>query len=172
MRVSELNPNELNQHKREAIVATARACIGTPFRLQGTDPLTGLDCRGLLLYCYAQRGWIPLQPGITRDRKYRLGDVEKLLRVLQAECDAATLEAAQIGDIVLLRDSPERAATHCGILTGVPTLSEPRFQNSHFENSHFYICHASYPHRRVVEHHIPRSEMWRIESVWRVKGFV
>lgn len=151
--------------QRAAIVATARTLVGCPFRLQGIDPATGLDCRGLVLYCYAQHGWVPRCPELTLDRKYRLGDGQKLRAVLQAECDPITLKAAHPADIVLLREAPEhevpeQEATHCGIMTHIPTHSEPRF----------LICHASYPQRRVVEHHVPETELWRIQSVWRVKS--
>jgi len=145
---------------RQDIVSTAQACIGVPFRLQASDPAFGLDCRGLLLHCYQAHGWQPLRPDITLDRRYRLGDGAKLRAVLEAECDEIALDAAQIADVVLLRDGPDREATHCGILTELPGHPASRCR----------ICHAAYGFRAVVEHHIPTLELWRIAGVWRVKG--
>jgi cell wall-associated NlpC family hydrolase len=40
----------------DALAAAAAALVGTPFRLHGRNPATGLDCIGLLAAALADRG--------------------------------------------------------------------------------------------------------------------
>ena len=47
----------------EAIVASARAAIGTPFRHQGREAGRGLDCAGLLVHVAREIGAEPRDRG-------------------------------------------------------------------------------------------------------------
>ena len=55
----------------QTIVSTAYSLIGTPYEWGGTDPATGLDCSGLVGYCYKQAG-ITLPR--TSDEIHELGE--------------------------------------------------------------------------------------------------
>ena len=43
-----------------AIAAAARALVGVPFRLQGRDPVLGLDCVGLVGAAMRAAGYAPV----------------------------------------------------------------------------------------------------------------
>jgi cell wall-associated NlpC family hydrolase len=75
--------------------ATALSLIGTPFRLHGRDPATGLDCVGLVAAAYGVRA-VP--------ERYRLCGPE--LAVAEAwlrACGAVPVrDGAAVGDIIVL----------------------------------------------------------------------
>jgi murein DD-endopeptidase / murein LD-carboxypeptidase len=115
----------------------ARALIGTPFRLHGRDPETGLDCVGLIAHVagqcapptgYAMRGgsresWTALLDRFARQRRH---------------------SAIKAGDILLLEAGP--AQFHLGIFTGDG------------------LIHADAGLRRVVE--TPGPIRWPILGIW------
>jgi cell wall-associated NlpC family hydrolase len=58
----------------ERVAAAAFALVGTPFRLRGRDPRTGLDCVGLALAAFGRAGVRAVEPppyqmrGTSRER--------------------------------------------------------------------------------------------------------
>ena len=45
--------------RQASIIARARLAVGTPFRLHGRDPATGLDCVGLCARSFDVTGGVP-----------------------------------------------------------------------------------------------------------------
>ena len=84
----------------------ARAFVGTPFRLQGRDPATGLDCVGLVLASLAQVGVRLDLPADYRPRRRSFAIPEVALA--NAGLIAATGPRAG-GDILLLHTAPAQA---------------------------------------------------------------
>ena len=108
-----------------AIVAAARSFVGIPFRHQGRDPETGLDCRGLLFAICAKLGHQPRHQ--HRDDYARDPDPKEFRAGLESELDliwegpTSDLRPPTSvfpGDVFLIRfprATPEEA-THCGVL--------------------------------------------------------
>lgn len=87
----------------ERAAAAARGCVGAPFRAQGRDPATGLDCVGVALIAARAAGWGGDAPegyalrtgmwgdepaGVVRCNGERCGDV-LLLRVAATQLHLA-----------------------------------------------------------------------------------
>jgi cell wall-associated NlpC family hydrolase len=128
--------------RAKATVERARAMIGVPFRPQGRDPATGIDCIGLVLCVFE----IP-EDEVRRD--YRLADdgrseLDRELRRFFRRLSAARRAA---GDVVLcnLRRGQCHLAIDCG--------------------SSF--IHADARLRRVVE--TPGSPPWPLAAAYRPK---
>lgn len=89
--------------KQAALAAAAETLVGTPFRLHGRDPQTGLDCVGLCLTALQS-----IDHGIPIPAIYGLRnrDISQMLSFAQAaglmECDGPILA----GDIVLTQFDP------------------------------------------------------------------
>lgn len=120
------------------VVGRARACLGIPFRMQGRDPSSGLDCIGLAAFAcgieppparYALRG------GVLRDMLATI-DASGLVRV----------PAAEPGDVVMLQAGVQQF--HLGVL--VPGG----------------LVHADGRLGRVVERSGPLP--WPVIAAWRV----
>lgn len=82
-----------------AIAQAARSLVGTPFRLHGHDPLTGLDCVGLVGAALRAAGHAPFYPKAYSLRQ-RSGLADYLALAQRnglARCDGAP----QPGDIAL-----------------------------------------------------------------------
>ncbi|MDQ5898212.1 MAG: hypothetical protein QG612_2298, partial [Pseudomonadota bacterium] len=95
----------------EAIVASARAAIGTPFRHQGREAGRGLDCAGLLVHVAREIGAEPRDRG-GYARMPTGGQIEE---ALQEHVDAGVLVRVpmtemQAGDLILMRFESERAS--------------------------------------------------------------
>ena len=128
----------------EAIAARARALVGSPFRLHGRDPATGLDCVGLVLACLQAAGRplaVPATYGL------RNSDIATLLALAEREDMAAGTPPMQAGDILLVRPGP--AQHHLLVALGAAS---------------FVHAHATL--RRVVETPLPSP--WPIERHWRL----
>ena len=52
-----------------ALAAAARDLVGTPFRLQGREPASGLDCIGVVIVSLAQVGIELALPADYRPRR-------------------------------------------------------------------------------------------------------
>ena len=101
---------------RADVVREARALLGTPFRHQGRDPASGLDCLGLLEYL-AFRLWGRVMP----PRQYRRRpDGAELLAGLQAELREIPVAGARAGDAVLIVLPRHDVARHVGLLSDGP----------------------------------------------------
>lgn len=131
----------------DAIVAAARAALGTPFRHQGRLPGTALDCAGLALTSAQAAGIAVLdQAGYPR----RAGGA-----MLEAALDGQpalerVTDAPQAGDILLMRF--EGDPQHLAVCAGST------------------VIHAWATLRRVVEHDLTDEWRRRIVRVYRVRG--
>lgn len=126
-----------------AIVAAARACIGTRFRPQGRMPGLGLDCVGLVIVAATAIGI-----RVHNIPSYHLGgeypDIAELLRTYGCE----PVAVRQSGDVLLI--APAARQRHLGIVTPGG------------------IVHAHAGLERVVEG--PIDPDWTIIGAWRLPG--
>ena len=81
----------------------AEALVGAPFRLHGRDPLTGLDCVGLIEAALLQTG---RKVRLPRAYSLRSRRIEGLAPIAHSCGFAAATESAQPGDVLLLRPGP------------------------------------------------------------------
>lgn len=93
------------------IVERARSLIGVPFRPQGRDPATGLDCVGLVLRTFA----IPVED-VRRD--YRLRGVHRteIEAALSRWFAQIRTDDARPGDLLLFTIGAEQI--HLGVSCG------------------------------------------------------
>jgi lipoprotein Spr len=93
------------------IVARARRLVGTPFRPQGRDPRTGLDCAGVVATVFE----LPMD---FARRNYRLrGDHSaEIAAVLLRRCDAVTDGSRRAADVLLVAVAADQVhlAIWCG----------------------------------------------------------
>ncbi len=117
--------------------ARARALLGTPFRLHGRDPETGLDCVGLV--------GIVLDRAAAAPTGYALrgGTAQSWSKLMDAVARRRRV-AIRPGDVLLLEVGP--AQFHLGLWTGAS------------------LIHADARLRRVVE--TPGVPRWRIVGAW------
>jgi len=86
-----------------AIARAAEALIGTPFRLHGRDPATGLDCVGLVAAALAGAGLRSRPPeGYT----LRALGIERWLAAAEQSGLVPVKEPSLPGDILLLKPGP------------------------------------------------------------------
>jgi cell wall-associated NlpC family hydrolase len=92
------------------IIERARSLVGTPFQPQGRDPLTGLDCIGVVLWSFAI-------PAASVRRNYRLRGLHR------AEIEAGlrrwfrrVADEGRPGDVMLFGVSSDQdhLAVNCG----------------------------------------------------------
>lgn len=102
---------------RAAIVAEARAWIGTPYRHQASLKGAGADCLGLVRGVW--RATVGPEPEAaapyTRDWAEASGR-ERLAAAARRHMAEIAREAAQPGDVLLFRFRPHLPAKHAGIL--------------------------------------------------------
>jgi cell wall-associated NlpC family hydrolase len=79
-------------------VERARALVGAPFRPQGRDPATGLDCVGLILCVFA----IPPSE-VSRDYRLSGNDQTDLERELRRFFRRTSVTRKEPGDVLLCR---------------------------------------------------------------------
>jgi murein DD-endopeptidase / murein LD-carboxypeptidase len=129
----------LPQGERENLyVIRARALVGTRFRLHGRDPVTGLDCVGLITCVF---------PAITRPPEgyaLRGGTAAGFAAMFIANGMTCRNGEPCAGDILLLQ--PSAAQFHLGIWSGGS------------------LIHADGVLRRVVE--TPGALAWLLVSGW------
>lgn len=127
----------------EIFAARAEALVGAPFRLGGRDPVTGLDCVGLVA---SARGEGVATPGGYRLRNSSIATY--LDFAARAGFHAATGPMTR-GDLILARPGP--AQHHALVVVGC---------------DHFIHAHAGL--RRVVAHLGPLP--WPVEAHWRLQN--
>lgn len=123
------------------IIASARECIGTPFRHQGRAPGQGLDCAGLVVVSLKAAG-IQVEDVEGYGRNPQGGALESAIE-RQACVKKIPLKEAKHGDVLLMRFDGE--PQHLAILAGDT------------------IIHA-YAHARKVCEHIYSAE-WKGRTV-------
>jgi cell wall-associated NlpC family hydrolase len=122
------------------VVRRARSLIGCPFRPQGRDPSSGLDCVGLVCAVFG----IPSE-AVPRDYRMRGGGFERLTSEVARFFHSVRVPTA--GDIVIFQVAADQP--HLGILTKRG------------------IIHADAKLRRVVE--TPGAASWPMLSAHRRK---
>ncbi len=102
---------------RSAVLAEARAWIGTPYQHQASAKGAGSDCLGLVRGVWrALYGNEPeLAPAYTPDWAERRG-AETLLEAARRNLIEVSLATAAPGDVLLFRMTPTAPAKHCAIL--------------------------------------------------------
>lgn len=116
----------------------ARKLLGTPFRLHGRDPISGVDCAGLVALLYGRIEGVPNGYALRNDEGARW------LLELDAHFARRPDAHACAGDIVLMQAGP--AQFHIGIWTGDG------------------LIHADARLRKVVE--TPGPIAWPVLGVW------
>ncbi len=103
---------------RDAVIAEARAWIGTPYHHQAALKGVGCDCLGLVRGVWrAVYGADPEQPpAYTRDWAETLRR-ETLAEAASRHMLAVPLDAVEPGDLLLFAISADAPAKHCAILT-------------------------------------------------------
>lgn len=126
----------------DAIIARARACVGTRFRLQGRNPATGLDCVGLAAIAFGKDAPSP-------DYALRGGDVVALARMIgKAGLHDVRDKRVGPGDLLMVDAGPRQI--HLVVLTRTG------------------FVHADASLRRVVE--VPGRPRWPVLHAWRAAG--
>lgn len=124
-------------------VRRARLAVGVPFRSQGRDPKTGLDCVGLVAWAFG----IPASD-FRKDYRLRGNHERELADELRRRFDREPPGQFAPGNILLCRISPNQS--HLAIFCGKS------------------IVHADARLRRVVER--PGSCPWPIIAVFRSRA--
>ncbi|MFC0634894.1 NlpC/P60 family protein [Brevundimonas balnearis] len=118
--------------RREAAVATARDWLGTPYRHQASVKGEGADCLGLVRGVWREViGDEPEAPGPYTPDWAERGGAETLLEAARRWLTPVVTEAAQPGDVLLFRMSPEAPIKHCAILSAVDA-PEPRMIHAYW----------------------------------------
>jgi murein DD-endopeptidase / murein LD-carboxypeptidase len=121
------------------VAAAARACLGAPFRRQGRDPASGLDCVGLAGIAFAVRD-------LPADYALRGGDPARAAALIdRAGLVRIDPPGAAAGDLLLCAAGPEQL--HLAVLTAAG------------------FVHADARLRRVVE--VPGPPGWPVLGAWR-----
>ena len=118
-----------------AIARAAEALAGTPFRLQGRDPATGLDCVGLVACALRQAGLAPVPP---EGYRLRTTSIARYLSFAEHSGLGETSHHAEEGDVVLVRPGPGQH--HLCIL-----LSGDRYAHAHAGLRKTVIAHGPPP---------------------------
>jgi hypothetical protein len=106
--------SEIVQVSREDIVREANSLVDIPFRHQGDEPESGLDCRGVLLAIGKRLGYQPKQ--VYRKNYRRHPDPIEFRSALEREFDEIAVEELGRGDVALIYIPRHSAATHVGVL--------------------------------------------------------
>jgi cell wall-associated NlpC family hydrolase len=127
-----------------AIIDRAQSLVGAPFRPQGRDPATGLDCVGVLLWSFA----IPADR-VRRDYRMRGAHGPEIEASLSAWFRRTRPDEVRAADVMLFAVSTEQKhlAVNCG-------------------NS---FVHADASLRRVVE--TPMVGRWPLIATFRSRRF-
>lgn len=127
-----------------AVVAAARACVGTRFRPHGRTPGLGLDCVGVVLHAARAVGVVP-----AAVPAYALsGDTADMLIAAMSDAGCVAVSEPLQGDILVL--APAARQRHLAIVTPAG------------------VVHAHAGLGRVVEG--PIDAGWTLLGVWRLPG--
>lgn len=121
----------------QAFAEAARKMLGSPFRLYGRDPKTGVDCLGLVLHALIQTG---RKPGAMPSYRLRNSQIDAFIPLIpKLGLVASAQSAVKEGDLLLT--CPSAAQFHLGIACGATA-----------------IIHAHAGLRRVVRSPLPPSK--------------
>jgi hypothetical protein len=144
---------------REAIVAEARAWLGTPFLHQGRLKGVGVDCAGLVLGV-ARALELPHAEVGAYGRQPRAAQLEA---ELAAQMDPIALDELAPGDVLLLRI--ERDPQHLAIVSAIEALPGG-------DRARIWVVHAlgGKGLDRCVEHVLDDRWLQRIIGAYRFRG--
>ena len=109
--------SEANKSIADAVVAEAKAWLGTPYRHQGTRKGVGCDCVGLVLGVWrAVQGTPPELPGHYAPDWAEAGGEERFLAAMRRHFREKPSVDMKAGDVLLFRWRPHLPAKHAGIL--------------------------------------------------------
>lgn len=108
---------------REGIVELVRSTLGAPWRHQGRDPTTGLDCAGLIIWIGWETGYLPRDFDVQGYQ--RIPDGRTLHEALTNHAQLRAWPDWQPGDFVLLRDIRTTWPCHLGFLVPRPGSADP-----------------------------------------------
>lgn len=128
----------------KALARAALGMVGCPFRLHGRDPVSGLDCVGLVAAALAATGATPMAP--TGYGLRNLG-VDPWLPLAASSGLVPASGPVRAGDILLI--TLGFAQHHLAIAIDASC-----------------VVHAHAGLRRVVEQ--PRDPAWHISAQWRI----
>lgn len=95
-----MSKNQIYKVTRKEIVDAAMSLLGVPFRHQGRDPETGIDCVGLLVVI----GRMINFPKVWDVEAYRrVPSADTIRQTLLLNCDEIPVAEVQAGDIYLMR---------------------------------------------------------------------
>lgn len=97
----------------ERIATEALALVGTPFRLRGRDPRTGLDCVGLAMAAFGRAGLPVIEPPAYQLR----GTSRERAEALIGQAGLASADGDMPGDLVMAQSGPMQL--HLMIRAGV-----------------------------------------------------
>lgn len=102
---------------REAIVAAARAWIGTPYRHQASLKGAGCDCLGLVRGLWREfYGAEPEAPPPYAPDWAEASRLEQMIEAGRRHLVAVPVAEARPGDVILFRWRPDLPAKHAGVL--------------------------------------------------------
>lgn len=101
---------------RIAFVQAARSYLGVPFRHQGRNRVSGLDCAGLIIVSLQDIGKEPYDCTAYRS----IPDPNVILQAAYKNAKPCTVEALQHGDVIVFRIG--KLPQHLAIYTDKNTL--------------------------------------------------
>lgn len=132
------------------LVNTARSMLGTPFRWQGREPGTGLDCSGLVVASFAHVGvTLPDRRDYAPFSDYS-GELVGNLGKAFSEA-----ESAAKGDVVAFWLQRPHRVRHLGIVTGEA-------------DGALQVIHTHEVAGRVIEEPLKHGWLRRVHSFWRL----
>lgn len=110
-------------HDRDAVIASARSWLGTPYHHQASVKGIGTDCLGLIRGVWRDLyGFDPEKaPAYSRDWGEANGE-ETLLIAASRHLVPREREEAAAGDVLVFRMRDGAVSKHCAILTSPETM--------------------------------------------------
>lgn len=134
--------------KGDIIAAAASDMVGTPFRHQGRNPKSGVDCAGVVLCAVWSAGCeLPDCIGYGPQPK-----ADVLLAELQQRARRIHRDDAEPGDIMLFQYRADMPM-HFAVLL-----------------ANEYVVHAHGSTGKVIKHRLTPAWAARLHSIWRAEG--
>ncbi len=137
--------------RRGRLVAeSALRLIGTPFRLHGRDPGTGLDCVGLVAICLGEAGCsVHLPTGY----RLRNNNAKAWLQRVDLGVLEPVAEPQQPGDVALIAPSP--AQLHLVVITEIERGQPTEITHAHAQLRRVVRQTLAAPLAPIASWHVP-----------------
>ena len=133
-----------------AVVAEARAWLGTPYRHQASVKGEGADCLGLVRGIWRELcGAEPETPPPYRPDWAETGGEETLLAAARRWLTEVPVEQMGVGDVLLFRMAPGCPVKHCAVLSDMDG-PEPRMIHAYWARSVVESWMGPWWRRRLV----------------------